>query len=394
VPNRTRAWLLVALPVSSTLVGCEPPLVSAPTTAIDPPPTLQTDRADDDDDVGPGDDDDEGAPFRLDAVVPRHGTAGHEVELRGGPFPTDSVILFGDDEATVLTYAPDRLTVRVPDLGLDDVVDITVASELAASPDALDFNYYEDATGRIGAIGIVEFGAHRGGYWADTVIDDGWSQVIFTMPTDLGWEHLAYAGGPDRCERDWALDEEIFGYDPELATVELTNGGPPLPLEWDPVAYGFVSGPLPTEPGAAYDLLPMAGNPDWPAFDVAGLSGTLPTAMDLVSPDIDQDTFASVPESFSLSWQGPYDGDLVLVWMTRQTWDGQAFQAQESVSCWLVDDGAFVVPDLWDDWDESDDYVYFAIGRANRPRGVILPHNNGRSEVLGVYWAVGFLDAE
>jgi hypothetical protein len=81
--------------------------------------------------------------------------------------------------------------------------------------------------------------------------------------------------------------------------------------------------------------------------------------------------------------------------MQRMRYDGANFQPQETVSCWLTDDGFHIVPaSSWAAWDTSDDYVYLAVGRANKPQNVILPHNGARSDVMGVYWSVGFLDAD
>jgi hypothetical protein len=369
-------WML------ATLVGCQPPLVEGPTSIVDPPSTSVT--------AGGTDGDDEGdEPIRLDTVTPDFGTAGLQVAIEGGSFPSDAMVWFDDVEARVLERAADRLTVEVPALGPDGWREITVG----ASPDALPFRYFEDGSGRIGATGAVEIVTHPGPGWSPDQQDFRRARVLFTQPTDLGWEHL-YAPAVDTCALEHDLDG-LIGQSTGLPSISLTDGIDDLVLPVvDPAtAFDFSTQPAALAPGAAFDLLPMVGDPDWPPFEVVELTGAIPEAFSVTAPAIETTAMPVVPPSFPLAWEGPYDGDLVLVSIVRLVYDGDSsWQTFETMSCWARDDGAFVVPDLWTGW-SSTDLLLLEVGRANRPDAV-LPHNNARSEVLGVLWVAGFLDAQ
>ena len=408
IPTTTRmtcflfSWLLA--------VGCQSSLelYDGPKDGEDPGEVDEntpdvTDRAgDDDDDNNGGDDDDDDTtpptdlePIDLDVVEPWYGTAGHEVTIRGGPFLEDAVILFSGAEATLVDGRVDELTVVVPDLGGDGIAEISVTTSEGASVDPIEFQYFEDGTGQIGALGSVEWYDHRGGYWAAGTVNSGFAQVMLSVPTATPWAQFLYAGTVDSCEREWDSGTIPYIYDPELPFLVISSGATEHLLNSDAdQAFNYYEFDLPVAVGGSYDLQPMAGSPSWPEFGVQGLSGAIPTSMAVTSPDFDAATIPLSSQSISLAWSGPYTGDLVLVYAQRLTWNGKTYLPNEWVTCWLLDDGSHTIPStVWAGWDTVDDYVYISVGRATLPQNVILPHNNARSDVMGVYWSVGFLDA-
>jgi hypothetical protein len=394
--------ILWAVPIGAVLASCQASLVAYDIpkdgnddTPTDAAPTTDTEvDGDDDDDITTTPPDVDDIDIDLDGVSPWYGTADHEVTISGGPFAPDTVIRFDDVDVQIVSLEGDAVTVRVPDLGVDLVAEITATSSEGASPAPLEFMYFEEGAGRIGAIGTVEWNDYRGGYWDTATVDAGFAQVMLSLPTTFQWEEIVYAGLRDTCERDWALGVTTYVYDPGVATLVLSSGANQLVLPADAVQpYVFFAGDLPVQPGSTYDLQPITGNPNWPDFGVPDLAGTVPTAIAVTTPNIDATAFPIVPSTITLNWSGPFTGDSVLVYMQRMRYDGAAFQPQETVSCWLTDDGAHIVPNMWLDWNTGDDYVYMAVGRASKPQNVILPHNGAFSDVTGVYWSVGFLDA-
>ncbi|MEZ4238120.1 MAG: hypothetical protein R3F59_18630 [Myxococcota bacterium] len=394
------AWLLIW-----GVAGCDASL-----DAYVPPKGGDTDATDaPTDTVVDGDDDDdttsssttettettEPVDIDLDGVTPWYGTVDQEVTLFGGPFPADVDVQFGGESAVVLDNQGDRLTLAVPDLGDDAVVEITATAATGSSPAPLDFQYFEDGTGKYGALGTVDWYDYRGGYWDAATVDTGYAQVMLSVPTVNSYAQVSFAGVRDTCERDWSLGVTTYIYDPGVGSITLRDGANQLVLpSVVDQPYIYYGTDLQVQPGNTYDLSPITANPLWPDFGVPQISGTVPSAMVVTSPNIDNGSFPTTPSSITVNWAGPYDGDAVLVRMQRMRWDGNTFQPLERVSCWLTDDGSHIVPaSSWAAWDTSNDYVYMAVGRAYQPQNVILPHNNAQSDVMGVYWSIGFLDA-
>jgi hypothetical protein len=147
--------------------------------------------------------------------------------------------------------------------------------------------------------------------------------------------------------------------------------------------------------GTSYDLEPVNGGPTWPDVSLSNLSGEIPSALTLTSPNIDGDTPPRVARQIDLAWNGPYDGEGMLLYLQRQRYDSTmaAWIPQgDEVTCWITDDGSFTVPSLWSDWQTSDGVLMY-FGRYHEPGSVVLPYNNARSAVIGTYWVVGYLYA-
>jgi hypothetical protein len=257
---------------------------------------------------------------------------------------------------------------------------------------ALTFDYFQDGTGLVGAVGTIEWNDLRGNYWSPDSVDGGYAQVLFPIPTAYTWQTFIYSPFVEHCELDYVAPT-LYVYAPGVASVEVSAGSVSHTLLPDPTApFLYYQVDLPVAVGQAYDLDPMVGGVDWPDFSLTDLSGAIPNGLVITYPSIDGADPPTVPRQFTVQWNGPYDGDGLLLYLERQRYDGTQWISQESVSCWVQDDGSYALPNLWTDW-QSDDGVLFYAGRYNEPSNVLLPYNNARSAVLGTYWTVGFLIA-
>ncbi len=84
-----------------------------------------------------------------------------------------------------------------------------------------------------------------------------------------------------------------------------------------------------------------------------------------------------------LIWTGS-GGDYMLIEIYRYG----TSSVEDVVTCVARDDGSFLVPgSAFTDWTILSQ-ITFVVGRATTS-DVVLPHNRGRSEVLGVAWVQG-----
>ncbi|MEQ1572578.1 MAG: IPT/TIG domain-containing protein, partial [Myxococcota bacterium] len=328
----------------------------------------------------------------LSAIEPSYGTAGQRVVIFGGPF-TEPVELWFDGVAAAVTRVTEtEVEAEVPSLPAEGTFEVELRAGGALAPSPLEYRYFDDAAGRIGALGMLEWDDLRGNYWDAYSFDRGFAQVMFTYPTDVGWPQLLFSPVIEHCESDYQIDDPVDAYVPGVPAVSLLSGAGALTIPVE-AAYPYLYyAEAPVAPGSDYDLGPMVGGAGWPEFAVANLSGVVPTSMDVTYPPLDGDEPASVDPSYAVQWGGPYDGDGVLLWMQRQRWDGADWIQHEVVTCWVDDDGNFALPNLWTDW-QSGDGVLFYIARYREPAGVTLPFNQGDSAVVGAFWTVGFLVA-
>lgn len=326
----------------------------------------------------------------LDLVEPWFGTVGQVVTITGGPFADPLEVTFDGVDAHVVDFTEDSVDVQVPDLGDDvDAAVIEIRSADKKGKNELTFRYFMDGNGLVGAVGTLEWDDLRGGYWDPydpNSVDHGYGQVLLSIPSATTWQTWLFSPVVEHCELDYSTVDPLYVYDPGLSSLTLTSGASVITLPGDAVnPFVFWQSNLLVTPGAAYDLAPTAGNPAWPEFSVPGMSGQVPTGLTITSPSLDGSTPARTSRQFTVQWDGPF-GDGVLLYLERQ----RGGATQEVVTCWVQDDGSFALPNLWTDW-QTDDGVLFYAGRYNEPSNVLLPYNNARSNVLGIFWTVGYL---
>jgi len=393
-----------------TIAGCNSSL-SYYDKAVPPPDGIVTT-----DGSSPVGDDDDTTPIldsasttipetaTVESVDPWYGTVGAQVTVHGGPFVDPVEVTFDGVSASVDSVTTDAVVVTVPDLG-DDVIatlEVATAAGPATGPatgsggQGLTFQYYLDGTDQIGAFGTIEWNEIRGSYWASGTVSSGDAEVMFPVPTETSWPELLYAPQIDSCEENYVPANTAYIYDPGLPSIDVSAGSTvhTLPSDADRPFIFFQSG-LPVSTGSAYDLEATTGNPEWPGISISHLSGRIPDRVVLTDPDISGATPPYVDPNVALSWNGPYDGDGILVLMDRQRYDENAgawIDQADTITCWLADDGSFTVPSLWTDW-QTNDGVLLYFGRYREPENTIVPYNNSRSAVVGAYWLVGFLYA-
>ena len=350
-----------------------------------------------------------GPVIPLTAASTWFGTAGTVVELQGGPFPADAQFFLGGEPAEVLTLGAERAEVSLPALEQDAWLELSVNAPFRSPPaEGIPLRYFASAEGSVGAVGLVGRFAHTGGYWNEGATNYAFAEVAFPIGPAPHYGTWRYAPSPDSCALDRPpLRLSTYETGAEALTLvahdEDGTEATLLPATLEGGAEGFQLPEVPLEAvrPTVHDLAGATGAVDWPEAVVGGFVGEPPTTLVVTAPAIMGVQRPSMVRAPTLRWGAPHDGE-ILVSLTRQRWDpgAGAYTDSERVTCWLIDDGEFALPDLWTDWapwgvgGEHDD-VEIVFGRVYPPESdVVMPHNLGLSGVLGGTFLIGHARAE
>lgn len=339
-------------------------------------------------------------------VQPPFGSAGEPLTILGGPFETGDTVSIGGSPAPVIGLSETGIEVAMPELGRDGAVEVRVHPAFAEEPlpEPVPFRYFRSAEGSLGALGMVARHVHVGGYWPPSAVDFSTAEVLFPIGPAPHLGAWRYAPTPDACAIDY-VPTPLELYDTGLPAVTLRaqdDAATEITLTADPGAGRFVleASELDDVPvGPPADLTSTAKSAtDWPSFSVSEFAGAVASGFVVTQPAIMGVANPRVRAEFTLRWGGPYDGEVLLT-LLRKRWNPSTseYEAQETITCWLVDDGEHLVPDLWTDWSpfpsSAYDAVDFVVGRVQSAEAV-LPHNRGASGVLGGAFILGNAVAE
>lgn len=314
-------------------------------------------------------------PFGSDA-------GGSTVRIVGGPFEGFATVTIDGEEATVLSSTPEELVISTPP-GVEGVAELIVTSDGAASTHS--FRYWADASGMVGLKGAIEFVDVVGNYWADGGYDRARAEISLIEPVEFeSWE--AFSRSYNSCTSDWTLprDVPVDGMD----DVVLVSSDIRVDLEED--GDGFV-GDQGVAPGEMYGL-ETAG--EWDGVVLDDLV-EVPPGLRVSAPVLDGDAPKKVDRQFELTWDRNAPADYVAIVMERSHLEPNgSLTIEQKVSCAVPDSGSFTVPGtMWNEW-RSDDVITVSIGRVYEGNGVVLPHNNAESGVVGIYWVSGAVRAK
>jgi hypothetical protein len=312
----------------------------------------------------------------IDGVTPDYGiTAGGDVVvLTGGPFDSTAVVTFGGAEATVSSVTETQLTVVTPASSAAGVAAVEVTSDVGSGRLSDAFEYWEDARGLNGMIGLWE-----GGTPADVFS----ALAYFSTPTSSSWYEL-YAPSLDTCRSEtWTSSASISVYDPGVPTISLRpTSGATITLDFDSPAY--VSEPTSLTAGARYELLAPGGI--FPGGDVADVVKLPSSGPSVTSPSISSSSPPSIGRYQTFTWS-PIGADWVLITMTVE--NGQTSDGYERVSCVVTDDGSFAFDgsqfSLW----PTNAVAIVSVSFVYDQPGGTLPWNQGNSGMAGIVSTVG-----
>lgn len=349
--------------------------------------------ADSDSDSDTDSDTDSDVNVKVENIDPAYGTtAGGTTVLIEGTFLDDVSVRFGGVEATVLSVdeAKGEARVRTPAQAGEGAVAVVVSSGSDSKTVDEGFTYYADGTGLAGVIGTMTWVDIVGSYWADPPIDEGYSWFFFNTPLEFDWGEI-YASGLDQCQSEYTWSGTIEDvYDPGSgATATVGAGAKSIDYTWNRTDVQFDAGTLSASGltfGGDYDLTGFAPTSDLPAFTMSDLV-SMPQAFSVSAPRVDSDVPPQVSEGFSLAWTHPDAADGVLVQLQLRGSNGTS--VQESVSCWLRDDGAHNVPaNVWNTQWAAGRQLDIFVTRYTAGSGTV-PFNNADSAMAGEYIVYG-----
>ncbi len=337
----------------------------------------------------------------LTGIAPRFGTnAGGTVVTMNGSFDASTEALFDGQLATVRTQTATTLEVLAPSIAGTGWVDVGVTSGTQSDAMPGEFQYWADAAGNAGSIGLVAYVHLAGGYWS-LPGDVAYSDVAMTQ-SGVPWQWWQeYTPALNTCQFNYTAPGRPTGVNtgtPSMsfqstsspASFSLVAGGGPAP-DW----YGSnLVANTDVAPGESYDLLPMVGNPDWPEFTHPD-AVTIPDAFDVTSPPVNGNTLQNVGREATIDWVGGGAGDYVVLYVERTFLNPTTglWESDGAVTCAVDDTGSFTVPGAtWPTW-YVDDIVYFNVGRVLDDGG-IFPHDDSTNRIAGVYWTVGAAESQ
>lgn len=319
----------------------------------------------------------------IDSVFPPFGSTagGSEIVVRGGPFDRFTEVWFGDEEGSVISADEGELRVVVPEVPVEGEVVLTVRSE--GTEAASTFRYWEDASGLVGLKGTLSFFDVVGDYWAEGALDRAFAEIALVEPVAFeSWEDFApHFNG---CSSDWGTPaEETLDAGQQITLVSASTT-----LDLASEGDGWYAGDEGITPGQSYGLEPSG---DWSGLSVDAMV-EVPVGLRIQAPALEGAAPPKVGRQFDLEWDRTTPADYVAIVLERASFANGTWTVKQKVSCAVSDTGSFTVPGgLWDDWVE-DEFVLVSIGRV-RESDWILPHNNARSAVTGVYWVAGAVRA-
>lgn len=342
-----------------------------------------------------------GEPIDVDAVEPSWGPSGGQtrVVVSGGPFDASARVWFGEEAGQVESVTTEEIVVYTPPAD-PGVVAVRVETETGSGRLADAYTYWEDGTGKVGAIGEFAMFVPVGGYWGESTIPYRRASVSFVEPADE-WTFWKYWGPTlDECLH---IDSSgVYSWDYSPGLQELDAGGGELVLT--ELSYTTLDLPWIAEdlefgnydilgdafiPGGVYSGR-VERAPNLPEMEIAGMF-YLPEAFTVTTPAIDSPSLPTIDRDISVRWSGGSPADAVLLQFGMLNASKSTFE--EQVYCAVRDDGSFDVPrSMWEAWAPGR-LMNILIGRYRAGDGVI-PVNDSDVATVGEYWLYGAAETE
>ncbi len=324
-----------------------------------------------------------GDPIQVASVSPSFGSTagGTQVQIIvDGLGGAGATVSFAGVDANVVAVTDNEITAITP-ASSPGFADIAVVSGSRRDTLSNGFRYYPDQAGQTGVLGVME--------WIDRPaagVDDGQLWLAITQPTPVDYRFYAFGTSTlDTCVLNTGQGS-VSRIDPGVATANL-SGPADLSLTWNasqtryelPITVDdFVS-------GATFDLEPFASGD----LEGIGFPGLLDVPFPITVSEPVLDGTQVVPRDVTFEWNDDDAGDWVGMQLQRYRTDifGNTGLA-DVVTCVVEDDGLFTVPETaWSGWSPFDQITVF-VGRAEQS-DELAPHDNSRSQVIGLWWTAG-----
>jgi hypothetical protein len=320
--------------------------------------------------------------------------------LKGADFSQDVVVTFGGKPAQVVSVSPRVLVVETPRNRDAEVVDVEVENASGADVVPDGFRYWPDGAGLVGGLAEATVLRFKGNYWNSTD-PVAFARTLFLTPTESVVERF-YAPGLDQCVRvDYVgqtvsgavAEQQIFG----TGALEVTwrAGGASIVLPqaaYDPNVFAPETLTPAALSGGSLWTVELRDGFSFPDLTLVDALATAAPGVEVSQPGINGANPPTVGRSFAVSWSGQGASDGAFVEIYHLTPDGVGgVTVAQYMSCWVNDDGAFTVPDLWGRWSLSaEDYLELHVGRATYTE-TVLPYNNAAFLGIARADAVGAL---
>lgn len=324
----------------------------------------------------------------LDTVTPNYDSTlgGAELIITGGPFDSSAKVYFGGVEGSVVEALAGRITAEVPP-NTEGIASVRVKTNTGDGtlPDA--FTYWQDGTGKAGALGEFVWMQSVGSYWSS--FEEGYAFFLFVEPQDVSWWEVWYTNSLDSCEAEGfsptALGSTYY-YDPGVSSARVSpSSGSNINLTWDGSAL-YDAGTLSSSfSSGAYTLKAMTGG-DFPAEDVPNFFQSA-AASTLSSPSMAGSSPPLVSKNHTFTWNS---ASITADWITivMQLLNSGATAADQTVTCIARNDGSFNIDGTkWTTWPTNRQVnIYFG---PTREASGVLPWNNSEARIAGTWFMVG-----
>lgn len=338
----------------------------------------------------------------LEALDVTDGPTSGDTQVRITLSPVDESleVRFGDEIAPIVGTGVDYADVLTPSAADPGEVDVFASTDTHEGALAEAFRYWESgAGGRTGTFGRFERIESVGTYaWPGQAggAQPGPVTALFvglTQPSDSDlwapWADTldscaASPDGPDLRPYGTSLNTLTFRRPGATAIVLRVNTG-----DADRDSFGTTEALARSwAAGATFDL-EADGNTEVPAFLLEDAIET-PQAFAVTRPNLNTNTqYPRIGDGFDLAWTGS-PAAFVALELERLSPDGAVLS---TVTCAAQDDGSFTVPAGTLSDASSGDVVRVRVGRAVQATG-LLPYNDARTGILGIFWVQGLAQVE
>ena len=330
----------------------------------------------------------------IQTVSPPYGTSagGTVVTLTGGPFDSSAQVSFADQTAQVSSVSGDTITCRTPTYGSEALVNVTVETDDGWGRSMEAFTYFQDGAGVQGSLGIFQWLAYDGAYFAEytELVDFGFAYTTLIVPQAYDYASF-FAPGFDQCASSYSGGgASVYVYTLDVSSIRLESaGGTSLALPWVEDDLYFTDEDVAESSFrrfASYDLQPIS-SATLPGLAVEDYLHT-PYELDITAPAINGSAINSLGAGdLTFRWQVEGPGDFVTIELYMLNAAGDDLQYE--ISCLASDDGSFTVPtSVWPAY-PSDRGVWVYSTRWQSPSG-ILPSNASTSGMVGAHTQMSY----
>ncbi len=330
--------------------------------------------------------------IEITSVLPDFGTTagGLAVTITGGIFDDSAQVLFGGQEATILSLeSENELRVLTPAQSTEGYVTIGIRTDSGFGSLDSAFRYFKDHAGETGAMGEFHWYHYIGDYWQNRPPDGGFAYFAFLDPVSLDpWE--IFGPTTEDCAVDYSAATSLSSIiqDVPVATLNAPNGSS-VTLPWNSTYFVFYNQALTDSEyyfGVTYNLAEFSSS-SYPSFHVDDFVTTPDAAgFQIISPALaGSDALQLSKYELQFSWTGSH-GDRLLLMLAL--WNSEGTDYETTVSCLVPDTGSFTVPSaVWPSYPTGRQITVYATSMTMSD--AVVPFNGASVGIAGEYALIG-----